>query len=427
MATAPVAAASSLGISGNSALWMQHRAYDAAVDFSKADPHYTTKGLPTWEIIRGNNISLAYHTGYSYGNVALVRFGMQFYMVVRKSHWSAASRSSLPWYPPAHPHQDDRIRFWHNAVALCSVNSNTLQPTHCHDYDPRDWPECWWGQGFEAGGIEDPRLFAWPGKGLYMLFGSKPWPRKAESSSFEDQLCEGPLALQQWLVLVEPSAHSSSTDHWQQGIIRLQYTDDTQNIAGDGLRREKNWNPFVYRNRLLFSQTLSPHVVVRCSSSGQCKKQFRTSSLAFEGLPNKPRGNTPAVLVPAAFSNEPLDYYLGIAHVEANRSYTSFFYKMQARPPFRIYARSRPIPLLGSKNPWNPAWADVSFPMSLDLINDLYRVVIGYGSGDTVPRVLTLAWSEVRDLFPRREANRPMQPNMEAVGVAATDPHVPTT
>jgi hypothetical protein len=105
-----------------------------------------------------------------------------------------------------------------------------------------------------AAGLEDPRLFVWPGKGLYMLFGSKPWPRKAGSSSFEDQLCEGPLALQQWLVLVEPSTQSSSADPWRQGIIRLQYTDDTQNIAADGLRREKNWNPFVYRNRLLFSQ-----------------------------------------------------------------------------------------------------------------------------------------------------------------------------
>jgi hypothetical protein len=62
---------------------------------------------------------------------------------------------------------------------------------------------------------------------------------------------------------------------------------------------------------------------------GQCEKKFHTSSLAFEGLPSKPRGNTPAILVPAAFSNEPLDYYLGIAHVEANRSYRSFFYKMQ--------------------------------------------------------------------------------------------------
>jgi len=47
----------------SSALWMQHRAYDAAVDFSKADPQYTTKGLPTWDIINGNNISMAYHTG----------------------------------------------------------------------------------------------------------------------------------------------------------------------------------------------------------------------------------------------------------------------------------------------------------------------------------------------------------------------------
>jgi hypothetical protein len=63
--------------------------------------------------------------------------------------------------------------------------------------------------------------------------------------------------------------------------------------------------------------------------------------------------------------------------------------------------------------------------MSLDLITELYRVVIGYGSGDTVPRVLTLAWSEVRDLFPRR-ASHLQQPHVEAAG-QAVEPPVPAT
>jgi hypothetical protein len=37
--------------------------------------------------------------------------------------------------------------------------------------------------------------------------------------------------------------------------------------------------------------------------------------------------------VPAGFTGEPLDYYLGIIHVEKNRAYLSFFYKMLVRPP----------------------------------------------------------------------------------------------
>lgn len=35
---------------------------------------------------------------------------------------------------------------------MCSVNSKTLQPIACEDYDPRDWKECEWSLGFEGEG-----------------------------------------------------------------------------------------------------------------------------------------------------------------------------------------------------------------------------------------------------------------------------------
>lgn len=49
----------------------------------------------------------------------------------------------------------------------------------------------------------------------------------------------------------------------------------------------------------------------------------------------------------------------------------------QAHPPFRIYARSKPMPIINSKHPRNPVWEHVSFPMSLELIPESNQVMIG--------------------------------------------------
>jgi len=104
-------------------------------------------------------------------------------------------------------------------------------------------------------GPEDPRLFVWPNKGLFMLFGSKPWPLNASGGSLEDLKCDSGMALQQWLVLVQPFSNMSTLeDPWMRGVIRLQYLNDSSNMGSDGLRREKNWVPFIYEDQLLFSQ-----------------------------------------------------------------------------------------------------------------------------------------------------------------------------
>lgn len=104
-------------------------------------------------------------------------------------------------------------------------------------------------------GVEDPRLIIWPGKGLFMMFGSKPWAHNPFSSDFSGKLCDGPLAFQQWLVLVEPyTPQPDPTDSWMQGVIRLQYDSPGRQAGGNGLTIEKNWNPFIYKGELLFSQ-----------------------------------------------------------------------------------------------------------------------------------------------------------------------------
>lgn len=40
------------------------------------------------------------------------------------------------------------------------------------------------------------------------------------------------------------------------------------------------------------------------------------------------------------------------------------------------------------------------FAMSLDLVRDTYQVLIGYGSGDQVPRIKGMTWDSVAELFP---------------------------
>jgi hypothetical protein len=58
------------------------------------------------------------------------------------------------------------------------------------------------------------------------------------------------------------------------------------------------------------------------------------------------------------------------------------------------------MPIINSKHPRNPVWDQVSFPMSLELIPESNQVMIGYGSGDQIPRVKMMPWEDVAKLFP---------------------------
>jgi hypothetical protein len=52
------------------------------------------------------------------------------------------------------------ISWWSSKLAVCSVNSQTLQPISCEDYDPRDWKECEWSLGFEGEGELHPASYS---------------------------------------------------------------------------------------------------------------------------------------------------------------------------------------------------------------------------------------------------------------------------
>jgi hypothetical protein len=83
---------------------------------------------------------------------------------------------------------------------------------------------------------------------------------------------------------------------------------------------------------LLFAtQSFMPHVVIQPQPDGTCSQVHKTPGSPFKALPAKPRGNTQAVLLPAAVSGLGRDVYLGIVHTEVDRKYENFFYQMEVR------------------------------------------------------------------------------------------------
>lgn len=78
---------------------------------------------------------------------------------------------------------------------------------------------------------------------------------------------------------------------------------------------------------------------------------------------------------------------------------------MQAGPPFAITGVSAAIPLVAGTHPRVPAWDHISFPMSLQLLEDSGQLMIGYGSGDQVPRVKFMPLSEALGLFSGSEGS----------------------
>jgi hypothetical protein len=86
------------------------------------------------------------------------------------------------------------------------------------------------------------------------MFGSKPWPKDPSGTHPDQTACEGPWAFQPWLVQLKSYGPAPDpADPWGKGIVRLQYLSGEVSKEGE-LLKEKNWNPFIYKGQLFFSQ-----------------------------------------------------------------------------------------------------------------------------------------------------------------------------
>lgn len=79
------------------------------------------------------------------------------------------------------------------------------------------------------------------------------------------------------------------------------------------------------------TQSFLPHVVIKPNPDGTCTTVHLTDAAVFKSLPAKPRGNTQAVLLPAAVSGLARDVFVGIVHTEVERKYENYMYLMEVR------------------------------------------------------------------------------------------------
>lgn len=89
------------------------------------------------------------------------------------------------------------------------------------------------------------------------------------------------------------------------------------------------------------------------------------------------------------------DGYLGLFHVvNQDRRYVTMAYKFEAKPPFRIVAVSKPLPLQGDGSAFASSLALPHGEAGPDS-----KVVIGYGVKDAQSRALVLSIARLEELF----------------------------
>ena len=222
-----------------------------------------------------------------------------------------------------------------------------------------------------------------------------------------------------------------------------------------GVIKDKNWSPFFYRGRMLWSYLLSPHIVCEMEQYIQdlpaffariepddcilCLRKFATNNSALfnehaERFSAAAKAREARVLPKrkespttfnyhlngvSAFKVRGRPFYLGICHSISDtwrqvdrmvhyqrlRTYIHFFYKMEAEPPFRILAISRKIPLFQHRavSSWFGVEevVDVAFVSGLEYHPDQMgqEIMIAYGVGDLVSRVTKLSVEMALELF----------------------------
>ncbi|KXZ54176.1 hypothetical protein GPECTOR_5g272 [Gonium pectorale] len=212
--------------------------------------------------------------------------------------------------------------FWLNTLYMCVGPKDNLAGLQCQLYNPwrEGYLECEFDSRVRDGktdvtGLGDVKVWVWPGKGVYTIFGRKP-----ERAGTDGPYCPSQVVYDQWIAQVIPEQGSGQ---WRlQKPLRLYLDSSYQYPKQAPYIMEKNWMPWVYRapngtEVLLVTHSVNPHRVLAVSPSGACTVAHETPGdpalfARFGG--HDVHGGPPVVYVPAALSRDGKPYYLGIMH-----------------------------------------------------------------------------------------------------------------
>ncbi|GBF90502.1 hypothetical protein Rsub_03498 [Raphidocelis subcapitata] len=190
--------------------------------------------------------------------------------------------------------------WWMNAAYLCRDDDVNFSSPVCLRFDPfkGGYRECMWRGMVDTKGIEDPKLFAWPGRGVFAVFNRKPRapglpPANGNGGgglggggalkapvAAEDVLCpaDAPM-LQQWLVAVAPSPAAGTWALPAPVPLRVTLPGFYEGKLGEGKTvKEKNWMPLVSNDTLFMVHTIFPqHRVFEIAPDGATARQLLSS------------------------------------------------------------------------------------------------------------------------------------------------------
>lgn len=177
---------------------------------------------------------------------------------------------------------------------------------------------------------------------------------------------------------------------------------------------EKNWLPFEYRDEILLSYRLQPHIVLRCSfTNGSCVQAHRTSSLAAWRMElvcgNRSamaRGSSPVVHIDDERRGE--KRWVGVAHFRCpNGVYEHAFFEQEPAPPFAVVRTSPPwrfttchSDYLSFKHSHDDE--AIQFVSSAFVSRNGRTMVISYGASDRSSMITTVRTRDVLSMLDGR-------------------------
>ncbi|PNH05439.1 hypothetical protein TSOC_008273 [Tetrabaena socialis] len=315
-----------------------------------------------------------------------------------------------------------RKTFWINHLYMCVGQRDDLHSLRCNAFNPWSEPylECEFGSNVRNGktdvtGLGDVKVWAWPGKGVYAIFGRKP-----ERTPGSGQYCNTKVVYDQWIAQVRPEPGAGP---WRlQQPLRLHLSGGGYTYPDEpAVVMEKNWMPWVHRGKdgiemLHVTHMVNPHRVLEVSPSGACTVRHETQGTKelFARFAEHPvHGGPPVIRVEAARSGDGQPYYLGVMHhiewltrmsgtkERKIKLYRHFAYKFQPEPPFAVTAVSDELRLTFYSNRQHPTKAYIAY-VSGFYMADNGTVYMSYGAGDREARVMVLPLAELEASFTGR-------------------------
>jgi len=156
--------------------------------------------------------------------------------------------------------------------------------------------------------------------------------------------------------------------------------------------RQKNWTPFVYKNKIYLVASICPHVIYELilldNNDVHCEKRFETEWLNPWFYQEFLRGNTNPVLM--ADGNFLGTFHTAVKLGKSMHYYDNGCYVFEGKPPFRVLKCANqtylPAEAATERHFRKRELIKVDFPVGMIIEGE--RLLISYGDNDSIVKIM---------------------------------------